>query len=160
MTATQSRPGHPAFDEAIGLLTKTLTKGRSDQPPTEPSGDAVTHVEALAELCMYSQALPVMTPQLVDGLNANLPSVIQELAQLQPARKGFLQEFAQSTMDGNHARKSAENPFATTPGERPATLEELLRQDLTGPERNPVALVALAVSAMAFGYAVGHTWAK
>ena len=169
MTVTQSGPGDLGFEEAVRRLSDALevTRGpidRSDRERRpEPADAAVTGVQALVELCMYSQALPIITPALLDQIETALPMVIEEFGKLgdQPARKGQLQELTRSIIPNSLERSGVEIPF-TTPGGRPVTLVELLQHDFGSPipTRNPVAFVALAVSAMAFGYAVGHTWAK
>jgi hypothetical protein len=170
MTMTQSGQRDLAFGEAIERLVSALDGrngpiGRSNVNELGESSHAPRGgVAALVELCMYSQALPAITPELLAELQESLPAVIQDLGQLgnQPERKVHLQELTQLLRydDVDVERQAHELPawISGISGERPLDLAALLQRDLAGPARNPVALVALGVAAIGLGYTIAHTW--
>ena len=167
MTQTTS-----SLDAAIERLVHILGGGggqaetpqtpQAPQPTTTPSQPTTTSQPAarglsqedrveIMRICMYSQAVPLITPEVLEELRSSLPALVDRLGSLkeQPQQRRLLLDYIK-TLGYENVERSADGAGG---------LEDLLGRDLNTGERI-IPLIALGIGAAALGYNIGHTWGR
>jgi hypothetical protein len=130
--------------------------GASGQSSTNAAASSSQQftISDITKICMYSQAVPVITQERLLELEAQLPAFVEFLKALEsrPLALAQFQEFVNSA--GNEAVQ-------------PKQSQELLAKRLGAPDsvsgdsaERFLPLVAVCIGAAALGYNIGHTWGR
>jgi len=99
---------------------------------------------------MYSQAIPLMTPDRLDSIRRQLPELVLQLSSMkdQPSRRAAMLGLI-SSMGYEGGERS--------PGSGGEIVVRLMTEDVGSGERI-IPLIMLGIAAFALGYNIGHTW--